>query len=296
MHESDFALAILAIQKGADVSETVRVMQDAWNVPLVRARLRKADDEDSRSNAGDHPIDAIGRQEQAFYDALTDGQKDAYKSLKQLVEAMFENNGGSWAGIDPWAIGDPVDEWKRKVFNDLATRPMQAFLVGQMLAQDHIESGLPRPMLPTDRRAIEFLDHYAFNEIDDAFNSLKSDLRTMLIQGMQEGENPVTIARRFATTLEDYDTNWDLISITETARAESQGRLHELGDEDYEYAIGSSAHDDRTCDDCLRLVNDVVVKVADTIGVSNYGNKKAEWVTCIPLHPRCRCVWLPFVP
>jgi SPP1 gp7 family putative phage head morphogenesis protein len=167
-------------------------------------------------------------------------------------------------------------------------------MVGQMLASEALNATIVRPLLPTDRKAIEFLDHYTFNELNSAFEDLKTNLRQKLIEGVQQGLNPDEVARQLGSELKDYDTDLALIAITETARGESQGRLHELLDAGFEYAIGSSAHDSRVCEQCLELVNGVTVRIEDTLGVTNYGRKRDAWVSCIPLHPRCRCVWLPW--
>jgi hypothetical protein len=294
MHTLEFDLGMIAIKSRKPVREVIKALQDHWNLPRYAPNLRKAaGDDDGSSTAGNHDIPEIGRQEAAFYNALTAGQKEAYAAIRELVNRLHESKGG-WAGINPWDIDEPIDQWKDNAFYELATHPMRAYMVGQMLATDAIDNGLARPVLPTDTQAIEFLNSYAFNEIQSAFDNMKSDLRNALIQGMQRGDNPREVTRALHDTISGYEIDWDLIAITETARAESQGRLNELTDQGYEYAIGSSAHDSRTCEDCLRLVNDVVVDVKDTVGVSNYGRKKADWVTCIPLHPRCRCVWLPY--
>lgn len=287
-----FDLAMLAVKEGAPPRGVMNLLQDTWNVPKLLILKAKGDDEERDTSAGAHGIPEIGRQEQAFYNALTAGQRDAYTALRQLVDALYDENKG-WTGVDPWSIDTPIDQWKNEAIHNIATHPMQAYLLGQMLATDAINTGLARPLLPTDRRAIEFMDHHAFNEIDDAYNHLKSKLRTALILGMQNGDNPRTVAARFSTTIKDYETQWDVIAITETARAESQGRLNELADQNVEYCIGSSAHDPRVCDDCKRLIDGQTYRVSDVVGVSNYGVKRAGWEACIPLHPRCRCVWLP---
>jgi SPP1 gp7 family putative phage head morphogenesis protein len=272
--------------------EVVRVLQDEWKCLPIARIIRKRDEEGKR--AGDHGIDEIARQEKAFYDAMTEGQKEAFKAVKAMVEQLYAVN-GSWDGIDPWQIDEPIDEWKAKAFNELATHPTKAYMLGQMLASEKLEEPLHRPLLPTDGRAIQFLQHYTFNEVDSAFEALKSNLRTALIEGINNGQNPKEVSRKMANELSDYETWFDVIAITETARAESQGRLREIDDAGEEWCIGSSAHDARTCDDCLALIDGKKYKVKDVINNSNFGKKRGQWVPCIPLHPRCRCVWLPVV-
>jgi len=283
-----FSLMVMAQQKGGvhKTRSIIKVAQDQFGYEP----LRKRDD----GGPGDHGIPEIGRQEQAFRDSLSGLQREAYDAVRSLVDQLYDRK-GSWQGVDPWEVGTPVDEWKQRAFLELARHPMQAYLVGQMLASEALKEPLARPLLEGDRVAIERLQHETFNEIDSKFEDIKGDLRRELITGISDGLNPREVGRRIANTLKDYETQWDVVAITETARAESYGRLQEILDQGYLYAIGSSAHDSRVCPDCLRLIDGVVVKVSDTIGRSNYGRKRDDWISVIPLHPRCRCVWLPYV-
>jgi SPP1 gp7 family putative phage head morphogenesis protein len=290
--EIAYALASRVISKrNAPVGAALAVLQDAWGAPTVR--FTKADDEIDRAVAGAHGIEALARQEKSFYNALTEGQREAYQAIMEIVESLYKQGKG-WTGFDPWAIGEPIDEWKRKAFVSLATHPMQSFLVGQTLANEAMGSALARPLYPTDKAAIEFLEHSTFNEIDSAFENLKGILRASLINGMQDGDNPKEIARKLANDLKDHQTDWALVTITETSRADATGRLHEVADAGFKEVIGSSAHDPKTCDSCKELLDGKVCRVDDVLGASNRGRKKADWIPCIPLHPRCRCVWLPY--
>jgi Phage Mu protein F like protein len=292
--DAQFSLVCLAIKK-ARGSLTPRAVlscvQDEWGLPS-HLPIQKADDT-MDTGPGAHGIPEIGRQERAFYDALTDGQKDAYRAVRILVDQLYESQKG-WDGIDPWSIDTPIDDWKKDAFNRLATHPMQAYMVGQMLAADALAAPMQRPLMPTDSRAIKFLEHYTFNEIDQSFERLKGNLRGALIEGMEAGRNPKEVGRLIANELKDYETWWDVIAITETSRAESQGRLREVLDAGVKRVIGSSAHDSRVCDDCLRLIDGKIYPAKSIVGESNYGRKRADWIACIPLHPRCRCVWLPY--
>lgn len=287
----NFAQRVIA--RGADVHQVVKTVQDEWALP--QPRLIKSDDEIDRAQPGAHGIPEIARSEMAFYNALTEGQRDAYDAIAALVDELYAKN-KSWEGVAPWEIDAPIEAWKANAFLNLATNPMQAFMVGQMLANDFLESPVARPLLPTDRRAIEFLEHYAFNEVGGAFDAMKTVLRAEMIDGMAAGDNPRVVARAIRDAMDDYETNWALIAITENTRAEAQGRLHEMQDADIKYVVGSSAHDSKTCDECLKLIDGQVVKVSDTIGQSNYGRKRKDYLQVIPLHPRCRCVWLPATP
>ena len=286
MLDSTFSLFSIAMQKSrANARGFISIVQDGWGCPP--RRLVKADGDKPR--AGDHGIPEIGRQEDAFYAGLTDGQKEAYRAVQTTVDLLFDasKEGKTFEGIDPWQIDEPIDAWKHKAFHNLATHPMQAYLVGQMLAADHLKGPMMRPLLPTDSRAIGYLQNYTFNEIDNSFNRLKSKLRHALINGMEQGDNPKEVGRKLMNELKDYEHQWDVIAITETARAESQGRLREIDDASVAHCIGSSAHDLKTCDWCKANIDGKVYAVSDVLQNTNYGKKQADWVACIPAHPRC---------
>jgi hypothetical protein len=290
--DAHYSLAMMKMRASrVSTREVIRVLQDEWGYPEIDD-IRKSE---TGKRAGDHGLSEIARQEKAFYDALTAGEKAAYESIKTMVDEMYEK-GIVFDEFDPFMIDSTVDDWKAKALMELALHPSRAYMLGQMLASERLKSPLHRPMMPTDARAIGFLNHYAFNEIHSSFDALKNDLRAALILGIEGGKNPREVARGIANAMKDYSTQWDVVAITETARAESQGRLRELQDAGETQCIGSTAHDALACDDCLRLINDKVYKVDEVLKNNNYGVKRANWKPCIPLHPRCRCVWLPYMP
>jgi SPP1 gp7 family putative phage head morphogenesis protein len=288
----EFSLAQAAIGAGARPRDVARELLEHWRYPR-EILAKKDDDPDDRSRAGSHPIPELARSERAFYDALTEHQREAYRTVADLVDTLYRDGKG-WAGVDPFALDEPIDEWKRRAFNALATKPMSAYLLGQMLTQEALGAAVARPLYPTDREAIKFLEHQTFNEVGTAFDRLKGELKTTLIQGMKDGTNPLEMARQLRATFKDNESDFALLTITENTRAEAAGRLNELKDADEEWCIVSSAHDTKTCDACKELLDGKKLKVADMIGASNYGRKRANWIPCVPLHPRCRCSVLPF--
>lgn len=287
--DAEFSLCVLKSTSTPGLSPRVllHALHDEWG--YASPIIAKSD----AKTPGDHGDPEIARQEKAFYDALTAGQKSAYKAVKELVYQLY-NSGQTWDGIDAFEIGKPIDEWKAHAFNEIATHPMKAYMLGQMLGSEALKEPMHRPLLPTDGRAIRFLEQTTFNEIDAAFEDVKKDLRRALIDGMTNGENPREVARKLANELDDYETQWKVVAITETSRAESVGRLQEFSDADMTYCIGSSAHDAKACDPCLSMIDGQVHKVEDVQGTTNYGRKQAVWIATIPMHPNCRCAWLPY--
>jgi SPP1 gp7 family putative phage head morphogenesis protein len=271
------------------VSDGIALLFKHWGVP--DPELAKKYGSDS-GGPGDHGIPEIGQLEAAFYRTLTGGQKEAFADLKSLVTTLYER-GMTWDGIDPFDVGESIDDWKMKAIAELAAHPMQAFLLGQYLATESASGKTMKPLSTEDKRTIGFLEHYTFDEIHSSFDNLKGDIRHALIEGMQQRAGPIAIARTLENTLNDHQTHWELLAITETARAESQGRLQEFLDRGYTNVRGSAAHDSRVCEWCRDHIDGQVVPIKDVIGLSNYGRKKDAWIQVIPAHPRCRCVWLP---
>jgi SPP1 gp7 family putative phage head morphogenesis protein len=303
--EIGYDMAQLVVRKGASAVAATQTLERHWGYDLEKRDWHPGD-------PGDHGISEIGAHEDAVYTALIAGQPQLAADLRQLVDEIYEKTGGTWQGLDPYKVDEPVEEWKRKAMLNLASHPMQAYLIGQMLATDAAQAhraasarreGRPgsnvgravlhRPVTDEDRRAIEFLEHYAFTELDSKFEEMKAELRNQLIGAAVLGKNPREVARAMANTTKDYNLDFGTIAITETARAESQGRLQELVDQGFTHCEGSSAHDSRVCDHCKRMIDGKTYKIADIIGQSNYGRKVDAWLPVIPLHPRCRCVWLP---
>lgn len=287
---AQFSLAALSLSKSADPHRVASAMLDAWDAPAIS----KADADDP-DGAGAHGHPDIARQEKAFYDSLNAGRKEAYDDLMRMVYSLFRRR-KPFDVIDIWRVDEPVDAWKRRALQMLLSQPMKAFMLGQVLAHEWLENRQKiKPLMATDVRAIKFLEAYAFSEVSTKFEQIKGTLRHSLIEGIQQGRNPREVAMRMATDLNDYRSDFNMIAITETARAESQGRLQEIADEGEEFAIGSSAYDKRTCPYCKKLIDGKVHRIADIVGLSNYGRKAKDYLPVIPMHPRCRCVWLPFI-
>jgi len=282
--DAHYSTAVMSVRAGVPVRDALRVLQQEWyGNPIAKAS--------TPGGPGDHGISEIGAEERALYDTLVGPQREAFRNVQRIINAE-----GALPNLESAALDATVEAWKRTAMMGLSTQAMRGYLVGQMLASEKLGNAVHGPLKPLDFRNMQFLQNYTFNEVSNRFEDLKATMRRRLIEGSQLGLNPKKVARLIAGDLNDYKTNWELIAITETARAESQGRLQEFADEDIAYAIGSTAHDMRVCPKCQQLIEGQVVSVADTVGVSNYGKKQADWVACIPLHPRCRCVWLPYIP
>lgn len=108
-------------------------------------------------------------------------------------------------------------------------------------------------------------------------------LSTALVAGFDAGEDIPTIARRVRDVFEFCDRSRALrISRTETIMASNEGALYGYEESGVvKEAEFYTAEDERTCEECMGI-HGQVFPIDDAHGM-------------IPLHPQCRCVWLPVV-
>lgn len=108
-------------------------------------------------------------------------------------------------------------------------------------------------------------------------------LSKALTAGYEAGEDIPTIAKRIRDVFTDCDRRRSiLIARTETIMASNEGAL--VGYEDsgvVKEVEFYAALDERTCDDC-NSIHGEVFELDNSHGV-------------IPVHPDCRCVWLPMI-
>lgn len=123
----------------------------------------------------------------------------------------------------------------------------------------------------------------AFSELKTIASGLDSDVSSILAQGMAEGKNPITLAREMNKRLGIGLVNSKRIARTEIIRAHHMATIQEYRNSG---VIGvkilaefTTAGDSKVCKRCQRLAGKV------------FTLDKAEGI--IPVHPNCRCVFLP---
>lgn len=131
---------------------------------------------------------------------------------------------------------------------------------------------------------IELLATRAFEELRGVSSSMAQQMNRILAQGMADGKGAVQIAREMAKKIEGISkTRALLIARTEIINAHAEGQLdgfQELGvgslGVDVEF---STAGDDRVCPVCAGMEGKIFT-IEEARGV-------------IPVHPNCRCAWIP---
>lgn len=150
-------------------------------------------------------------------------------------------------------------------------------------AEEFLRDSFTRP-IHADR--VRMLYTRAFDELKGITAGMSSKIGSALSQGIAEGRGPIEIASRLNREVDIGLNRARVLARTEIIRAHAEGTLNtyeSMGIEDVEAEVEfSTAKDSRVCQRC-RGLHGKVMSIADARGV-------------IPVHPQCRCKWLPFIP
>jgi len=127
----------------------------------------------------------------------------------------------------------------------------------------------------------------AYRELDGVTRAMDQAISRELSQGLVSGDNPREIARNLNASVDDIGvTRGRLIARTETIRSFNQAALNryeQLGINEVEAKVEfRTAQDSRVCAECQSL------------GGRTFTTDEAKGI--IPVHPACRCTWLPKRP
>ena len=139
---------------------------------------------------------------------------------------------------------------------------------------------------PERRSKLELLYTRAYENLRGITSDMSVRLGRVLADGMAKGLHPTEIARNIKTAADIPRTRARMLARTETIHAHAEGQLDGMTDlgvthvgAEVEY---STAGDSGVCPKCKALEGKI------------YTIQAARGV--IPLHPNCRCTWLPVVP
>lgn len=155
-----------------------------------------------------------------------------------------------------------------------------------------VDSAFMRP-IHADRAGIAYTR--AYQELEGVTSEMDKQISRAMARGLAEGEASPATARRIVAEVNDRVdkiglTRAKLIAQTETINAHAEASLNayqEAGVEGVEVlAEFATAGDGNVCPECEALEFEVAADGGWTLD-------RARGV--IPLHPRCRCAWLPQV-
>lgn len=140
-----------------------------------------------------------------------------------------------------------------------------------------------------------------FNDLKGITNVMDLQISRVLAQGIADGDNPRLLARKLVSTINGTgmgelgitDTlgrfvpaqrRADMLARTEIIRAHAEAQLIEYKNWAVEGVILNAefmtAGDNRVCDICSSMQGNI------------YNLDEASGI--IPVHPLCRCIWIPF--
>ena len=133
---------------------------------------------------------------------------------------------------------------------------------------------------------IKLLSTRTFENLKGFTNDMGSRLNRITADGISHGHSPRKIARAIKDQLSTSKARALTIARTEIIHAHAEGQLdsfERLGVKEVGVmAEWSTAGDDRVCPQCQPLDGSIMT-VKEARGL-------------IPLHPNCRCAWIPSIP
>lgn len=181
-----------------------------------------------------------------------------------------------------------AEPWQNLYLRDAYRKGVQhadAALVGEgVIAETETLSAVFRA--PQHADAAGMLFTRAFRELEGVTSAMGQDMSRELADGLLQGENPRKIARRLNDRVDNVGLHRGrLIARTETIRAHNEAALNRYDDVQERIdgvttlAEHLTAGDRRVCPICAGLAG------------STYTVEQARGR--IPVHPRCRCTWVP---
>lgn len=139
---------------------------------------------------------------------------------------------------------------------------------------------------PEEVKRIEAIYTRAWNDLQGVTDTMAQKLSRNLSLGLAQGQNPRAIARAMTKDIDSLSKSRAvLIARTEVIASHAEGQLdgyQELGvDGVTTEAEWSTAGDDLVCEECEEYEGEIM-SIKEARGL-------------IPLHPNCRCAWIPVI-
>lgn len=238
----------------------------------------------------------IGRQDVMRLNQVTPPSEDrfAFKRSDEKVsefmdwlgiatqETILETSKGTvatYSGSKSWADTYIVTAYQK----GLASGVQQMGSQGVEISDRFIDSAFLRPV-HADRAGLIFTR--TFNELKGITDEMSKQMSRVLAQGIAEGKGSEAIAKMLADRVDKIGiTRARLLARTETIAAHAEAALNmyrEAGLHGVTAQVEfATAGDDKVCPRCQGLEGKV------------YTLDEADGL--IPVHPNCRCTWLPVV-
>lgn len=223
----------------------------------------------------DFPTDDDGEKVDAFLDWLQAAEDD------EVLEVFRRTSSGGVAVREEWQ-----DIYVRRSYAK-GVEYANARLREQGVDVDAIDTA-QLFNTPIHADALGILSTRNFRELQGITDEMDRQISRVLTEGFAQGQNPRVMARNINEVVDDVGiTRARTLARTETINAHAESTLNR-----FERILGpdaevtgsaewSTAGDNRVCAICAGLEG-TVYELDDARGL-------------IPVHPSCRCVWIPVV-
>jgi SPP1 gp7 family putative phage head morphogenesis protein len=206
------------------------------------------------------------------------------ESEKKIVELISQE-------VRPNKVGEikslrDIIEAIKNFFNISSIRGITDSVMNHVFMEgwDRTEEQLQRN-IDFNKEALDFIKNYTFENIQGMTKEIMEDLRQELERGMMEGDTIAKLTERIQKVFDSGRNRAEMIAITETHRAEEEGKrmAFKFSGENYKKKFVTH-YDDRTCEICKRMDG-------QTVDLNeSFKDKTSGWESQIALtHPRCRC-------
>ena len=228
-------------------------------------------------------------QEREFEFKSDPGKLEAFNDwFKKQAEADLISAAPGGDPSKPWTAKYIESAFKRGQANAFASSRQGEFFesigVGDLTQERFIQQAFNQP---ESASKVKLLATRSFEDLKGISSSMSSKMNQILAQGMIDGKGAEAIANEMFDKMKSLGESRALtIARTEVVRAHAEGQLDafdDLGvDELGVKAEWSTAGDDRVCPECEEMEGKTFT-VDEARGL-------------IPLHPNCRCTWVPALP
>lgn len=199
------------------------------------------------------------------------------KWLADSLDIYFLEDSGLHTDVTPeW-----IQRFIRAAYAKGASTAMDAIAVSN---PEVVTISLPTLLnIPFHRDRLTQLFDRNFAELKGFTSSMATHLQRVIADGLVTGDNPIVMARAISSQLNIEQSRAERIARTEVIRTNAEAQLNTFErfgiQQVHLEAEWITAGDDRVCPECEDMEGEVF-SIEDAHGM-------------IPLHPSCRCDWLP---
>jgi SPP1 gp7 family putative phage head morphogenesis protein len=161
------------------------------------------------------------------------------------------------------------------------TRDKMDFYNG--IREEFLRSSFSQPVAV---EKVQLLAGRSFDDLENITDDMSTRMSRVLVDGLVEGNSPREVGRALSSEVDLGLSRSTAIARTEIIRAHAEGQLDSLermGIKEVGVMVEwSTAGDDSVCEECASMEG-TIMDIDDAHGL-------------IPVHPNCRCAFIPYIP